>query len=79
MKRLASAIRDFELGALSTGSHGFYERLGWQRWSGPLAMRTESGLVPTPSDELMVLVLPHTPTLDLSQPMTAEWREGELW
>ena len=26
--------RHFELGALSTGRHSFYERLGWERWRG---------------------------------------------
>ncbi len=24
--------REFDMGALSTGAHRFYERLGWERW-----------------------------------------------
>ena len=26
----------YDLGALGTGSHHFYERLGWQTWRGPV-------------------------------------------
>ena len=79
MRRVATEIAGFELGALSTGIPAFYERLGWERWRGPLAIRTDGGLLPTPRDEAMVLRLPHTPELDLDVPMSAEWREGELW
>ena len=33
----------FELGALGTGSHGFYERLGWVAWAGPSSVRMPDG------------------------------------
>ena len=33
----------YELGALGTGAHHFYERLGWQVWRGPLFVRTDDG------------------------------------
>ena len=79
IRKLAEEIVGFELGGLSTGSHSFYERLGWGRWRGPLAIRTDDGLMPTPGDDAMVLRLPDTPELDLDAPMTAEWRKGELW
>ena len=80
MKRLAEEIRYFDLGALSTGSHGFYARTGWQLWRGPLFIRTSNGLLPTRSEHgVMVLLLPNTPPLDLDAPLSAEWREGELW
>ena len=29
----------YELGALGTGSHGFYRRLGWVVWQGPTGIR----------------------------------------
>ena len=46
MRRIAAEIAGYELGALSKGSHSFYERLGWERWRGPLAIRTDEGLLP---------------------------------
>lgn len=79
MKRLAEEIRDFDLAALSTGSPGFYTRLGWQNWRGPLFIRTQEGLMPTPEHRAMVLFTRNTPALDLDSPLSAEWREGDLW
>ncbi len=80
MRRLAEEIRDFDLGGLSASRHDFYARLGWQLWRGPLFIRTPEGLVPTPNEhDVMVLFLPNTPALDLDTPLSAEWREGELW
>jgi aminoglycoside 2'-N-acetyltransferase I len=80
MKRVAEEIQSYELGALSPFSVAYYERLGWELWRGPLYIRTEAGLIRTPSDEeVMVLRLPNTPALDLDAALSAEWREGELW
>lgn len=79
MRAVQSAIADHDLGALCTGSPAFYARLGWERWRGPLAIRTNSGLLATPGETVMVLRLPRTPALDLDQPLSAEWREGDLW
>jgi aminoglycoside 2'-N-acetyltransferase I len=80
MKRVAEEIQDFELGALSPFSVAYYERLGWELWHGPLFIRTQEGLMRTPRDgDVMILRLPHTPVLDLYAPLSAEWREGELW
>ena len=80
MKRVAEEIQDFELGALSPFSVAYYERLGWELWHGPLFIRTQEGLMRTPRDgDVMILRLPHTPGLDLYAPLSAEWREGELW
>ena len=80
MKRVVAEIHDYELGGLSPSNIAFYERLGWELWRGPLYIRTEAGLVRTPGDEaVMIFRLPGTPDLDLSTPLSAEWREGELW
>ncbi len=80
MQRLADEIQDFDLVALSPFSVAYYGRLGWELWRGPLFIRTEDGLLPSPADEeVMILRLPQTPALDLQQPLSAEWREGELW
>ena len=79
MQTLQAAIADYDLAGLSTGRPGFYARLGWQSWRGPLFVRTEVGLLATPTDSVMILSLPHTPPLDLAGPLSAEWRVGELW
>lgn len=79
MRQLARSIQAYDLGGLSTGSEAFYERLGWRVWQGALSVRTTSGMIATPHDRLMVLALPRTPKLDLGAPISAEWREGELW
>ena len=82
MRRLAEEIKDFDIGALCTGhSQHLYAALGWQLWRGHLFIRTkDGGLLPTPDEHgVMVLPLPKTPPLDLGSPLSAEWREGELW
>lgn len=79
MRRLASAIYDFELGGLSPAEPMLYEKLGWVFWQGPLFIRRQAGLIPTPDCSVMILRLPKTPPLDLTLPLSAEWREGELW
>jgi aminoglycoside 2'-N-acetyltransferase I len=79
MQRLAQEIVDFDLGGLATGRPSFYARLGWETWRGPLSVRTADKVIPTPENGMMILRLPKTPQLDLDAPLSAEWREGELW
>lgn len=79
MRRIAAEVKAFDLAALSPFNAGWYARLGWEQWRGPLFIRTGGGLMPTPGEEVMILRLPRTPPLDLDAPLSAEWREGELW
>ena len=81
MQRLAREIKDYDIGGLCTGaSINLYLRLGWQLWQGPLFIRKSNGIMATPEERgVMVLVLPETPRIDLEMPLSAEWREGELW
>ena len=71
----------WQLAALSPSDAAFYERRGWELWRGPLAIRRDGRLEPTPDDEqVMIQRLPRTPaTIDTTALLTAEWREGELW
>lgn len=51
------------IGLLSTGAHGFYERLGWIRWSGPTSVvEADGSITPTPEEDdgIMALLLPTT-------------------
>ena len=81
MRVVAEIVASYELGALGTGEHGFYERLGWRTWRGPSSVRTDDGERPTPEDDgyLMVLVTPTSPPLDLDTPISCEWRPGDVW
>lgn len=80
MEQLACEIVNFEIGALSPAETSLYSRLGWQYWRGPLFHRKSDELIPDPEDELVLIYcLPQTPDLDLSLPISIEWREGEVW
>ena len=71
----------FELGALGTGSHAFYHRLGWQTWQGPSFVRADTGEQATPDEDGYILVLTtrSSPALDLTLPISCEWRPGDVW
>jgi aminoglycoside 2'-N-acetyltransferase I len=71
----------FELGGLSAGVEGFYERFGWMVWQGPTYCRTDQGLVRTADDDEGVLVrlTPQTPALDLEAPISCNLRSGDVW
>ena len=73
----------YELGALGTGSHAFYARLGWVTWQGPTWIRERDGSLLRSTDEdgdIMVRRTPTTPPdLDLSGPIAVDWRPGEVW
>jgi aminoglycoside 2'-N-acetyltransferase I len=71
----------FELGALGTGSQGFYERLGWQIWQGPTGVRVDGEVRLTPDEDGYILVLPTpaSPPFDLGELITCDWRPGDVW
>ena len=73
----------YEIGALGTGSHGFYARLGWVIWRGPTWIRERDGSLlrsPDEDGDIMVRLTPMTPPdLDISLPIAVDWRPGEVW
>jgi aminoglycoside 2'-N-acetyltransferase I len=73
----------YELGALGTGRHQFYARLGWLVWQGPTWIRNRDGsLERSPSEDggIMVRMTPQTPPdLDLTLAIAVDWRPGEVW
>ena len=82
MRVVGEIIRaGYELGVLGTGEHGFYERLGWRTWRGPSAVRTPTGDRPTPDEDgyILVLATPTSPPLDLDEPISCDWRAGDVW
>jgi aminoglycoside 2'-N-acetyltransferase I len=82
MADVSGYVRDhFELGALGTGRHHFYQRLGWLTWTGPSFVRTPGGPQPTPDDDGYIMVLPTRSSgpLDLAAAISCEWRPGDAW
>lgn len=72
--------REFDMGTLSTGAHGFYERLGWERWRGPTYVRRPDGIVRTPGEDDGIMALRFGSTHpDLSLPISCEGRPGDDW
>jgi aminoglycoside 2'-N-acetyltransferase I len=81
MRHLASTIGgEYVIACLETNRVGFYEQLGWQLWRGPLAGRSEQGLIPTPEQNgIMILRLSQTPALNLNSTLTIECQEERIW
>jgi aminoglycoside 2'-N-acetyltransferase I len=82
MTELDAIIRSrFEMGALATGEHAFYQRLGWRSWQGPTAVRRGRDAVRTPDDDdaIMVLLFERTTDVDLSSLLVCDDRLGDVW
>ena len=80
MSHLASALGDYDVACLETERVSFYARLGWEEWRGPLAGRSDEGLIPTPDQKgVMILRLPRTPELDSETLLTIEVHPARIW
>ncbi len=75
MARVAAEIRGATIGALTATDVPFYERLGWERWSGDAVEgRADEQLVPL-TEPLMILRLPKSPASRPSGPVIVGVRE----
>ena len=74
-------LHEFEMGALSTGSHEFYERFGWERWRGQSFVRDGVTLRRTAEEDDWLMVLRCGPSagIDLATPIVCERRIGDDW
>lgn len=73
---------EYEVGALSTEVHGFYETLGWERWQGPTFVRCADGVEERSADDddgVMVLRFGSSARADLRAPISCEERVGDDW
>lgn len=68
----------FALGALGTDLFSFYERFGWQRWPGELAV-ADGDRTPDEEGFVMVLRTSQTPSLDDEAPLICDPRSGDVW
>jgi aminoglycoside 2'-N-acetyltransferase I len=81
MRTLVSRVATFQLAALSPSDRGrtLYSHLGWETWIGPLSIRRGADVIETPDESVMIYRLAGTPPLNLAEPLSGEWRPGELW
>lgn len=80
-RRMAEEIAsEYEIACLETEIPSFYERLGWELWRGPLAGRSDDGLLPTPHQRgVMILRLSNTTPLNVDDGLTIECQPGRIW
>ena len=82
MQTIAETLHaEYELGALSTGRHAFYARLGWERWQGPTYVRRDGNVVRSEEEDdgVMVLRLGPSARIDLHAPISCPARTGDDW
>jgi aminoglycoside 2'-N-acetyltransferase I len=82
LKQIGELIRErYALGALSTGTCAFYERLGWEQWRGPTFVDGPRSRERTPDDDggVMILRTSRSPHLDLDGAIVCDWRLGDVW
>ena len=82
MRHIGEIIRErFPLGVLSTGTHAFYDTLGWETWRGPTFVEGPLGRERTLDDDgdVMILRTPRSPRLDLDGDIVCDWRPGDVW
>ncbi len=82
MDELERVIRSaYDVGALGATDDAadFYGHRGWVRWAGPTHALTPDGVVRTPLEDHAVLVLPVAALLDVTGPLTCDWRDGDAW
>lgn len=70
-----------QLGVLSTGDPGFYERAGWERWVGPTFVLDggEPRRTPDEDDGIMVLLFGRSADVTLTDTIACEARPGDDW
>ncbi len=71
----------YEMGGLGTDLFAFYERLGWERWTGPTYVRRGDELFHSEEEDGYVMVLRFgvSTDLDLGAPISCEERSGDDW
>jgi aminoglycoside 2'-N-acetyltransferase I len=82
MDDVAGFIRtSYVMGGLSTSRHGFYERLGWERWQGPTFVRHANETIRSADEDdgVMVLRFGSSKAVDLTAPISCEARSGDDW
>lgn len=71
----------YDMGALATGEFHFYERLGWERWTGPTYVRDGVTHVRSEDADGAIMVLRFGPSegIGLDAAISCEARSGDDW
>ncbi len=71
----------YQLGALSSSDRGrrLYTSRGWLPWRGPTSVLAPTGTTRTPDDDGSVFVLPLDISMDPTEALTCDWRDGDVW
>lgn len=78
---IASRHRIGALNAVESAAP-FYAARGWQRWTGPTAAQSPTGVIDTRNEEDCIFlfhVQTQTATWTSTDPVTCDWRTGDLW
>lgn len=72
--------RGYDFGLLSPSDEGraLYAISGWVDWRGELRSFTPTGISATPDEEIMVYCRANS-TIDVQQPLTCDYRSGDIW
>lgn len=75
------ARRAYDVAALGATDEAaaIYMRRGWQLWQGPSSALTPAGIERTEDDDGAIYVLPLAVPLDVRDPLTCDWRDGDVW
>lgn len=82
MTALERVVRGaYELGALGATDEAarLYEGRGWLKWQGTTWTLTPHGTVRTMEEDDCIYVLPVSALLDVTGPLTCDWRDGDPW
>lgn len=82
MAAVAGVIEShFEIGVLSTAEHGFYQRLGWERWQGPAFVIGDDRRLRTEDEDdgIMALRVAASRDVPLTDPIACRARSGDDW
>lgn len=82
MAELERVIRGaYDLGALGATDEAayLYEARGWLPWQGTTWALTPQGVTRTREEDDCIYVLPVAVLLDVTGPLTCDWRDGDPW
>lgn len=81
MTALEGLAPAYDLLALSASerAQSFYAGRGWQPWRGPSSVMTPDGTTATPEEDDAIRVLAPAGAFDLDEPITCDWRDGDVW
>jgi len=82
MEQLEDVLRaSYDFGALtsSVGAEPFYASRPWSAWRGPVSVLTPHGVEETTLERELYVFVQSADSIDVSERLACDWREGDLW